>query len=169
MQFIKCAWASFEYRTYINGFMQDCSNSIANALELLQSCTKPWIWACWKRVDLCFIVLSSVWGENDASPAMIKIIITKTVFKMTKTSSGLSALIHLLLVQHIWIIDLDYLRFAWWLVACLALSHYLNQWWLPINHIPKNRFQWKQHQNWWFFIDKIALICNLSFAQGRWI
>ena len=26
---------------YINGLVQDCSNSIANALELLQSCTKP--------------------------------------------------------------------------------------------------------------------------------
>ena len=25
---------------YINGLVQDCSNSIANALELLQSCTK---------------------------------------------------------------------------------------------------------------------------------
>ena len=24
-----------------DGLMQDCSNSIANALELLQSCTKP--------------------------------------------------------------------------------------------------------------------------------
>ena len=27
--------------THIDGFVQDCSNSIANALELLQSCTKP--------------------------------------------------------------------------------------------------------------------------------
>ena len=27
----------------INGLVQDCSNSIANALELLQSCTKPLI------------------------------------------------------------------------------------------------------------------------------
>ena len=26
---------------YINVFAQDCSNSIANALELLQSCAKP--------------------------------------------------------------------------------------------------------------------------------
>ena len=28
---------------YIDGLVQDCSNSSANALELLQSCTKPWI------------------------------------------------------------------------------------------------------------------------------
>ena len=27
--------------TYINDLVQDCSNSSANALELLQSCTKP--------------------------------------------------------------------------------------------------------------------------------
>ena len=26
---------------YLDGLVQDCSNSIANALELLQSCTKP--------------------------------------------------------------------------------------------------------------------------------
>ena len=26
---------------YVDGLAQDCSNSIANALELLQSCTKP--------------------------------------------------------------------------------------------------------------------------------
>ena len=28
----------------IHGLVQDCSNSIANALELLQSCTKPSIY-----------------------------------------------------------------------------------------------------------------------------
>ena len=33
---------------YINGLVQDCSNSIANALELLQSCTKPSIWFPWQ-------------------------------------------------------------------------------------------------------------------------
>ena len=26
----------------VDGIVKDCSNSIANALELLQSCTKPW-------------------------------------------------------------------------------------------------------------------------------
>ena len=30
---------------YIDGLVQDCSNSIAKALELLQSCTKPSIYA----------------------------------------------------------------------------------------------------------------------------
>ena len=32
--------------TYIDGLVQDCNNSIANALELLQSCTKPSICQC---------------------------------------------------------------------------------------------------------------------------
>ena len=38
-------WSIFIYRPiemwHINGLVQDCSNSIANALELLQSCTEP--------------------------------------------------------------------------------------------------------------------------------
>ena len=41
---------------YINGLVQDCSNSIALAMELLQSCTKPLISCChscyWDRVLL---------------------------------------------------------------------------------------------------------------------
>ena len=31
--------------SYIDVLEQDCSNSIANALELLQSCTKPSIYS----------------------------------------------------------------------------------------------------------------------------
>ena len=34
----------------IDGLVQDCSNSIVNALGLLQSCTKPSKWHC----DRCF-------------------------------------------------------------------------------------------------------------------
>ena len=29
---------------YINGLVQDCSMSVALAMEILQSCTKPLIW-----------------------------------------------------------------------------------------------------------------------------
>ena len=29
------------FKTYIDGLVQDCSNTTANALELLHSCTKP--------------------------------------------------------------------------------------------------------------------------------
>ena len=40
---------------YINGLVQDCSNSIANALELLQSCPKPSI------EDKLFIIAIQAW------------------------------------------------------------------------------------------------------------
>ena len=48
----------------VDGLVQNCSNSIANALELLQSCTKPWIYAfllqlpCWGNVVL------ANWGDS---------------------------------------------------------------------------------------------------------
>ena len=32
---------SINAHDYFDGLVQDCSNSIANALELLQSCAKP--------------------------------------------------------------------------------------------------------------------------------
>ena len=35
----------------INGLSQDCSNSIANALELLQSCTKPSIYYMFPQIN----------------------------------------------------------------------------------------------------------------------
>ena len=35
---------------HIDGLVQDCSNSIANAMELLQSCTKPSICAIYVRI-----------------------------------------------------------------------------------------------------------------------
>ena len=34
-----------DIRVYIDGLVQDCSNSIALAMELLQLCTKPSTWA----------------------------------------------------------------------------------------------------------------------------
>ena len=37
----------------IDGLMHDCSNSIANALELLQSCTKPLILHCLHPITSC--------------------------------------------------------------------------------------------------------------------
>ena len=42
-EFLK--WKSDD--AYLDGLVQDCSNSIANALDLLQSCTKPSIYAGW--------------------------------------------------------------------------------------------------------------------------
>ena len=33
--------------SFVNGLVQDCSNSIANTLKLLQSCTKPSLCLSW--------------------------------------------------------------------------------------------------------------------------
>ena len=38
-----CPYHNMAYH-YVDGLVQDCSNSSANALELLQSCTKPSMW-----------------------------------------------------------------------------------------------------------------------------
>ena len=37
---------------YVDGLVQDCSNSIANALELLQSCTKAIDMVLWTGSSL---------------------------------------------------------------------------------------------------------------------
>ena len=53
------------FMAYVDGLVQDCSNSIANALELLQSCTKPSMWflmcVCWSVRDLTWLCICSVW------------------------------------------------------------------------------------------------------------
>ena len=41
---------------YIDGLVQDCSNACALAMELLQSCTKPWICIVKQQQLLCIIV-----------------------------------------------------------------------------------------------------------------
>ena len=55
LRFIICCYWVIQH---INGLVQDCSNSSANALELLQSCTKPSVsfWLCWQ--------LPPVWGYH---------------------------------------------------------------------------------------------------------
>ena len=45
----------FKSKNKVAGLAQDCSNSIVNALELLQSCTKPWFH------DVCGICLHSIY------------------------------------------------------------------------------------------------------------
>ena len=42
---------------HINGLVQDCSISIANALEILQSCTKPSIYESLRLNELTLLVL----------------------------------------------------------------------------------------------------------------
>ena len=42
--------------SYINGLVQDCSISIANALDILQSCPKP---------SICFTLFLTHWDLNE--------------------------------------------------------------------------------------------------------
>ena len=67
---VKMAWgwtgnkpvmAFFSIDTYIDGLVQDCSISIANALEILQSCTKPLIYACYSAL-MCSPCVNSPLG-----------------------------------------------------------------------------------------------------------
>ena len=61
MYFLSSKWEllstfiiSMQYIYNIDGSVQDCSSSIANALELLQSCTKPSIcynWMCYNQTN----------------------------------------------------------------------------------------------------------------------
>ena len=59
-----CVYVESYYRHYINGLVQDYSHSIANALELLQPCSKPlidtigticirfWCTLIWVKLDM---------------------------------------------------------------------------------------------------------------------
>ena len=51
-------WNLWILTYHLDGLMQDCSNSIANALELLQSCTKP---------SISTFNFTTVWGMLDTT------------------------------------------------------------------------------------------------------
>ena len=51
----------------INSLVQDCCNSIANALELLQSCTKPSIFFSWRSKSVTLQI------SNDLQRAVIQL------------------------------------------------------------------------------------------------
>ena len=46
---------------HVDGLVQDCSNFIANALELLQSCTEP---SMWSNDVLVYCVIRHRWGHS---------------------------------------------------------------------------------------------------------
>ena len=45
-----------EVLLYIDGLTQDCSNSIANALELLPSCAKSSLLYRWKVMEIGWVI-----------------------------------------------------------------------------------------------------------------
>ena len=49
----------FWIKHYIAGLVQDCSNSIANTLELLQSCTEPSIFSSHLGKVVCILTLTA--------------------------------------------------------------------------------------------------------------
>ena len=53
-------------KNHIDGLVQDCSNSIAFAMELLQSCNKPLIY--WYCLYLAITLCSAVMLYSDTDP-----------------------------------------------------------------------------------------------------
>ena len=54
---------------------------------------------------------------------------------------------------------------AKWLVACLALTHYLNQCWHVVNGFIRNKLQWNLDENSNIFIQENVsenVVCNMS-------
>ena len=62
----------------IDGLVQDCNNSIANALELLQSCTKPSVcYALMKKLCVNKRIKASFWVYTSACSVFLCIILHK--------------------------------------------------------------------------------------------
>ena len=121
---------------YTNGLVQDCSNSRALAMELLQSCTKPSIQsgAIITRSNIVCIQHndeSTIWGWNKMAA------IFHTTF-----SNGFSLMkMHESLLRFHWSLFLRFQLtiiqhwFREWLGTDQATIHYLNQWWLDYWYI----------------------------------
>ena len=85
-----------------------------------------------------------------------------------------ACVIHLPLVPHICICELGQHWFRWWLVACSAPSHYLNQCWLIVNWTLRHNFQWNVNQNTKLIIHENAfenIVCEMTaiLSRGRWV
>ena len=81
---------------------------------------------------------------------------------------------HLPLVPHICISESGQHWFIWWLVAYSTTSHYLNQCWVIINWILRNKLHWNVNQNSRLFLPKIALeniVWGMAaiLSRGRWV
>ena len=77
---------------------------------------------------------------------------------------GLNVLTHILLVSHICVHELGQHGFRWWLIACLTLCHYLNQWWLIVLWTLRNKCQWNSNQN-----TKLLINENAFLSRGKWV
>ena len=91
IQFSKCSitcqnWGKtgrsflIEFWHSIDGLMQDCSNSIANTMELLQCCTKPSI--CHVRCDVCAVLFVS----NTEICSLVTLYVKSRLLKLSSLS-----------------------------------------------------------------------------------
>ena len=73
--------------------MQDCSNSIANALELLQSCTKPSI--SYLNSDPSYLATKVIIQTSERSSLMLWLLVIQAIVKHN-TESNIGTAFHLL-------------------------------------------------------------------------
>ena len=73
-------------------------------------------------------------------------------------------------VTHICVIKLGHHWFRYWLVACSAPSHYLNQCWNIVNWTFRNKLQWNFNRNSNIFIQVFAfenVVRKMAFILSR--
>ena len=69
-------------------------------------------------------------------------------------SMALIALTQFHVLLHISVAELDHQWFRWWHFTSSVWRHNINQWLFLFNHIPRNRFQWNDYQNYSRFIGE---------------
>ena len=86
----------------------------------------------------------------------------------------MSFLTHLPRVPHICVSELGRHWFRYWLVACLAQSHYLNKCFLIVNWTLRNKLQWNLNQNTKPFVYENAfqnVVCEMTaiLSRRKWV
>ena len=66
--------------TQMDGLVQDCNISIANALDIMQSCTKPWRYSCQTRLISRLLMLS--WGHQYALCVLCHFTMCMSILRM---------------------------------------------------------------------------------------
>ena len=69
--------------------------------------------------------------------------------------------------KHICICKTDHHWLRYWLVACSAPSHYLNQWWHIVNLCLENTPQWYLYQNTTTYIQENELFSSFRLFPQR--
>ena len=80
----------------------------------------------------------------------------------------------LTLEPHLYVNELGHHWSRLWLVACSAPTYYLNQCWLIVNYLLRNKLQWNSNQHTKRFINENAfksVVCDMAviLSRRRWI